>query len=89
MTAQRAVSLTSIATMSKTIDPTGRGVSPSAILGNSEASRVLRASTAAGTARGPHDRHRARLRMAPAHASMPTATSPAPASAIGAGPRIS
>ena len=37
VTATRAVSLASVATMSKALDPAGRGVSPSAILGNSEA----------------------------------------------------
>ncbi|MBI4609720.1 MAG: hypothetical protein HY726_12010 [Candidatus Rokubacteria bacterium] len=36
-TAQQAVSLASIATTSKAIDPTGRGISTSAILGNPEA----------------------------------------------------
>lgn len=36
-TAQRAVSLASIASTSKAIDPTGRGISTSAILGNPEA----------------------------------------------------
>lgn len=35
--AQRAVSLAAIATTSKVIDPTGRGISTSAILGNPEA----------------------------------------------------
>jgi len=35
--AQRAVSLAAIATTSKAIDPTGRGISTSAILGNPEA----------------------------------------------------
>jgi hypothetical protein len=35
--AQRAVSLASIAAASRTVDPTGRGISPSAILGNPEA----------------------------------------------------
>lgn len=37
VTAQRAVSLAAIATASKTLDPAGRGISPSAILGNPEA----------------------------------------------------
>ena len=36
-TAQRAVSLAAIATASKTLDPTGRGISTSAILANAEA----------------------------------------------------
>ena len=36
-TAQRAVSLAAIATTSKALDPTGRGISPSAILANAEA----------------------------------------------------
>jgi hypothetical protein len=35
--AQRPVSLASIAAASRTVDPTGRGISPSAILGNPEA----------------------------------------------------
>jgi len=38
-TAQRAVSLAAIAITSKAIDPTDRGISPSAILGNPEARR--------------------------------------------------
>ncbi|MBI4544729.1 MAG: hypothetical protein HY703_06025 [Gemmatimonadetes bacterium] len=37
LTATRAVSLASIATMSKALDPAGRGVSTSAILGNPDA----------------------------------------------------
>ena len=36
-TAQQAVSLAAIATTSKALDPTGRGISPSAILANAEA----------------------------------------------------
>jgi hypothetical protein len=37
VTAKRAVSLASIAAMSKALDPAGRGISTSAILGNTEA----------------------------------------------------
>lgn len=37
VTAERAVSLVAIATTSRAIDPTGRGISTSAILGNPEA----------------------------------------------------
>jgi hypothetical protein len=39
VTANRIVSLAAIATMSKALDPTGRGISTSAILGNTEARR--------------------------------------------------
>ena len=37
LTGRQPVSLASIATMSRAIDPAGRGISPSAILGNAEA----------------------------------------------------
>ena len=58
LTAKRAVSLASTAAMSKALDPAGRGISTSAILGNAEA-------------RAHYERHRRWRGTRPARLPMP------------------